>query len=87
MNRLVLLTWKDAQESDGTWTDMEDIKKHSLATCQEAGWLVHQDEEKVIVMRSRIVEEDDEIKEGGAFIAIPSTWIIDIKNLEVVKDV
>jgi len=78
---MVRLTWQDAQDSDGCWTDIEDILKHECAVAQEVGWLVHNDQEKVIVMRSRIVAE--ELQEGGAFIAIPASWVLRIEELKV----
>ena len=80
---MVRLTWQDAQDSDGAWTAIEDIVDHEPATCQEVGWLIHYDDNKVIVMRSRIVEEDDELNEGGAHIAIPTTWVLKIEELRV----
>ena len=81
---MVRLTWQDAQDSDGAWTEIDDILKHECAVCQEVGWLVHNDQEKVIVMRSRIVAE--ELQEGGAYIAIPNSWVIKIEELKVHED-
>lgn len=78
---MVRLTWQDAQDSDGSWTDIEDILKHEMAVCQEVGWLVLNNEEKVIIMRSRIVAE--ELLEGGAYIAIPQSWVLKIEELKV----
>tara|TARA_R110000851_G_scaffold274773_1_gene427337 strand:- start:136 stop:468 length:333 start_codon:yes stop_codon:yes gene_type:complete len=76
---MVRLTWLDAQDSDGSWTDIQDILDHECAVCQEVGWLVLNDSKKVIVMRSRIVAE--ELLEGGAYIAIPHSWVIKIEEL------
>jgi hypothetical protein len=81
---MVRLTWQDAQDSDGAWTEIDDILSHECAVAQEVGWLVHNDQEKVIVMRSRIVAE--ELQEGGAFIAIPNSWVIKIEELKVHED-
>ena len=81
---MVRLTWQDAQDSDGAWTEIDDILNHECAVAQEVGWLVHNDQEKVIVMRSRIVAE--ELQEGGAFIAIPNSWVIKIEELKVNED-
>lgn len=80
---MVRLTWLDAQDSDGSWTDIEDIIAHKPCPCQEVGWLVHKDNNKVIVMRSRIVTEDDNVKEGGGHIAIPASWVIKIEELQI----
>lgn len=78
---MVRLTWRDAIDSDGTWTDVEIILDHEPATCQEVGWLVHNDAEKCIIMRSRVVTEDDELQEGSAYIAIPQSWVIKVEEL------
>lgn len=76
------VTWVDAQDSDGNWTDIKDIKNHELATCQDVGWLVHKDETRIVLMRSRIVEKDRELREGGGHIAIPNSWVIKVERLE-----
>lgn len=81
---MVRLTWQDAQDSDGCWTPIEDIIKHQPAVCQEVGWLVHSDDDKVIIMRSRIVAE--ELQEGGAYIAIPQSWVLRVEELIVNED-
>jgi hypothetical protein len=78
---MVRLTWKDALDSDGTWTNLEDILAHECAVCQEVGWLILNDAEQVIVMRSRIVEE--ELQVGSSYIAIPQSWILKIEELRV----
>ena len=80
---MVRVTWKDAQDSDGSWSSLEDIIAHEPATCQEVGWLVHKDKTKMIVMRSRICNEFDELEEGGGHIAIPHDWVIKIEELKV----
>ena len=80
---MVRLTWQDAQDSGGAWTGIEDIVAPDPAPCPEVGWLIHQDDNKVIVMRSRIVEDDGELNEGGAHIAIPTTWVLKIEELKV----
>jgi hypothetical protein len=83
---MVRLTWLDAQDSDGSWTELKDILNHEPATCQEVGWLIHQDEYKVIVMRSRIISTSPDglsevLDEGGAYIAIPSGWVVKVEEL------
>jgi hypothetical protein len=52
-----------------------------LATCQEVGWLIHNNKEKVIIMRSYSKDKDD-ISGGGA-IAIPKGWVTKIEYLSV----
>jgi hypothetical protein len=78
---MVRLTWQDAQDSDGNWTPIEDILKHECAVAQEVGWLVYDSDDKVIIMRSRLVAE--ELEEGGAYIAIPKDWVLKVEELIV----
>jgi hypothetical protein len=78
---MVRLTWLDAQDSDGNWASIDDILNHQCSVAQEVGWLVMNGQDHVIVMRSRIVE--DTLQEGGAYIAIPQSWVIKIEELIV----
>lgn len=87
---MVKITWKDAQESDGSWTPVEDILKHDCAICQDVGWMVSNDDNKIIIMRSMIVsngtldEPYTELEEGSAYIAIPKDWVVDLEVLQPV---
>jgi hypothetical protein len=76
---MVRVTWKDALDSDGTWTDLEDILKHECVTCEDVGYLVVDDATKVIVMRSRIVSSEENT--GSSYIAIPKSWVTEIDYL------
>ena len=49
--------------------------------CQEVGWMVTNNDEKIVIMRSYSKDKDD-ITGGGA-IAIPKGWIKKIEFLEV----
>ena len=63
------------------WIDIKDIMDAPLATCQEVGWMVVNNDEKVVVMRSWCVDRDD--NHGGGAIAIPKGWIKKIEYLQV----
>jgi len=78
---MVRITWLDARDTETGWLDIKDVVNAPLATCQEVGWMVHNNEEKVIIMRS-YSRDKDEISGGGA-IAIPKGWITKIEYLEV----
>jgi len=52
-----------------------------LAICQEVGWMVVDNDEKVVIMRSYSKDKDD-ITGGGA-IAIPKGWLKKIEYLKV----
>jgi len=78
---MVRITWLDARDTETGWLDIKDVVNAPLATCQEVGWMVHNNEEKVIIMRS-YSRDKDEISGGGA-IAIPKGWVTKIEYLEV----
>jgi len=78
---MVRVTWLDARDTETGWLDIKDVMNAPLATCQEVGWLIHNNKEKVIIMRSYSKDKDD-ISGGGA-IAIPKGWVIKIEYLSV----
>ena len=78
---MVRLTWRDARDTETGWLDIKDVINAPLAVCQEVGWMIHNNDEKIIIMRSYSKDKDD-ISGGGA-IAIPKGWITKIEYLEV----
>ena len=80
---MVRITWVDAQEGCVGWTDLEEMMDSPLAECQEVGWLLVNNEEKVVIMRSWNQEGQD----GGACIAIPNSWVLNIEVLVPVDEV
>ena len=88
---IVKVTWQDAQESDGNWTSIEEILKHECAVCEDVGFLIVNDDEKIVVMRSMITrngtidKEYEELEEGSSYIAIPKGWVVDLEVLQPVE--
>ena len=80
---MVRLTWVDAQEGSVGWTELEEMMDSPLAECQEVGWLLVNNDEKVVVMRSWNQDGQD----GGACIAIPNSWVLNIEVLVPVDEV
>ena len=78
---MVRVTWLDARDTETGWLPIKDILNSPLAMCQEVGWMVHNNEEKVIIMRS--YSKDKEDISGGGAIAIPKGWVTKIEYLEV----
>ena len=79
---MVRLTWHDAMDAENGWLERSVMEDSSLATCQEVGWLLVDNDEKVVVARSNIVGEE----EGGGCIAIPQSWVLKIEVLEPVME-
>ena len=49
--------------------------------CQEVGWMVVNNEDKVVIMRSWCLDRED--NHGGGAIAIPKGWVKKIEYLVV----
>jgi hypothetical protein len=79
---MVRITWEDARDTETGWIDIKDVLKAPLAKCQDVGWMVINNDEKVIIMRSYSKDKDD-ISGGGA-VAIPKKWVRKIEYLGVI---
>jgi hypothetical protein len=66
---MVRITWLDAKETETGWLPVKDIMDASLAVCQEVGYMVVNNDDKIVIMRSWCVDKDD--NHGGGAIAIP----------------
>tara|TARA_R110002153_G_scaffold51257_5_gene144117 strand:- start:215 stop:490 length:276 start_codon:yes stop_codon:yes gene_type:complete len=78
---MVRVTWLDARDTETGWLDIKDILKAPLALCQEVGWMVVNNSEKIVIMRS--YSKDKEDITGGGAIAIPQGWIKKIEYLKI----
>ncbi len=78
---MVRVTWLDARDMETGWLPAKDILQAPIAVCQEVGWLVVNNEKKVVIMRSWCRDKDD--NHGGGAIAIPKGWIKKIEYLVV----
>lgn len=78
---MVRITWLDAKETETGWLPVKDIMDASLAVCQEVGYMVVNNDDKIVIMRSWCVDKDD--NHGGGAIAIPKGWVTKIEYLSV----
>ncbi len=78
---MVRVTWVDARDMETGWLPAKDILQAPVAQCQEVGWLVVNNGEKIVIMRSWCKDKDD--NHGGGAIAIPKGWIKKIEYLVV----
>ena len=76
----VTITWLDARDTETGWIDIKDILAAPLAVCQETGWMVVNNDHKVVIMRSWCLDRDD--NHGGGAIAIPKGWVTKIEYLQ-----
>jgi len=78
---MVRVTWLDARDTETGWLDIKEVMDAPLAVCQEVGWMVNNNNNKVIIKRS--YSKDKEDISGGGAIAIPKGWVTKIEYLEV----
>ena len=78
---MVRITWHDARDTETGWLPIRDIISAPLAICQEVGWMVVNNNNKIVIMRSWCTDKDD--NHGGGAIAIPKGWITKIEYLDV----
>ena len=83
---MVRVTWMDARDMETGWVAIKDIFKAPLAECQDVGWMVVNDDEKIVIMRSwALDEEKEEDQEGRGATAIPKCWVKKIEYLGVLR--
>ena len=78
---MVRITWHDARDTETGWLPIKDIISAPLAICQEVGWMVVNNNNKIVIMRSWCTDKDD--NHGGGAIAIPKGWVTKIEYLDV----
>ena len=66
---MVRVTWLDARDMETGWLDIKEIIAAPLAVCQEVGYMVVNNDDKIVIMRSWCIDKDD--NHGGGAIAIP----------------
>tara|TARA_Y100001937_G_scaffold120196_1_gene177093 strand:- start:1228 stop:1509 length:282 start_codon:yes stop_codon:yes gene_type:complete len=78
---MVRITWLDAKDMETGWLPIKDILNAPLAVCQEVGYMVVNNDDKIVIMRSWCVDKDD--NHGGGAVAIPRGWVRKIEYLKV----
>ena len=49
---MVRITWLDARDMETGWLPIKEIIEAPLAVCQEVGYMVVNNDDKVVIMRS-----------------------------------
>ena len=56
---MVRVTWLDARDMETGWLDIKEILAAPLAVCQEVGYMVVNNDDKIVIMRSWCMDKDD----------------------------
>jgi hypothetical protein len=75
---LVKIEWLDAMSDDNTWQDLKELKEQKLRPVECVGWILHQDQEKIITISSF----DEESQMGGGGTTIPRSCIVRMIQLK-----
>ena len=74
---MVRVTWVDARDTETGWLDIKDVINAHLAICQEVGWMVTNNEERLVIMRSYSKDKEDDIFFGAL---LPEVVVKDPKD-------
>ena len=75
---LVKIEWIDAMSDDNTWQDVKELKAQKLRPVEFVGWILTQDQDKVITISSF----DEESQMGGGGTTIPRSSIVRMIQLK-----
>lgn len=76
--KAVLVVWWDAVSED-EWTDLEKAKELEMHTIETCGWLIFEDDRKIIIATSYDIERDA----VAGFWAIPKTWLLEMREIDI----
>lgn len=76
--KAVLAVWFDAVSADA-WEDLAEAKKLDVHTIHTLGWLIFEDDRKIVVAASWDVERDG----VASYWAIPKTWLLSMKEIDL----
>jgi hypothetical protein len=75
---LVKIEWLDAMSDDNTWQPIKELKNQKLRPVEFVGWIIHQDDDKIITISSF----DGETQMGGGGTTIPRCCIVRMIQLK-----
>lgn len=59
--RIVEVDWLDHCEDGPTWVPYDDAMDAKLARCHTVGYLVHEDDERIVVCSSWVDDDDETV--------------------------
>lgn len=77
--RLVLLEWLDSRQPVSLWCRLDDFPEASATRCQSVGWLIRDDDMKVLCQT--VGDIDDETAQGMGFLQIPACAVVKITTI------
>lgn len=78
---LVHVEWQDSSQPLPSWRHLTDLPERSVIRCLSVGWLVHSDEEALMLAPNLGDRDDPENAQACGFIVIPRSAVVCITNL------
>ena len=82
---LVEVEWVDACEMEAGWHEISEIKKHTVCTCRDVGWILPTPRNDQLLLigsfAPKMSDDSDDVDMGGRATAIPQSWIVKIRKL------
>ena len=80
--QLIQLLWEDIV-GDAGWADIPDIKNTNTAVCCSLGYVVVNNDKKLVIMSDFILEDNGKVKTGGGYTTLPTTNVLQIKKIKI----
>ena len=71
--------WLDHREDGEAWQTLDQATRAQPAECHTVGYLVHQDDDRIVVTSTWLDDSDGIV--GGAFVIVASA----VRHLEVLR--
>ena len=81
---LIELWWVDAR-SFGGWKSFDEVMEwinHFIVPFKSVGWLLHKDNDHLLLVGSKALDQDGNILSVGDIQWIPRCWVIKIRRLK-----
>ena len=78
---LAMVYWEDIV-GDASWAEIPDIKNSNTAVCCSLGYVVLNNDKKIVIMSDFIFEDNGKIKTGGGYTTIPTQNVLKIKKIK-----
>lgn len=80
--KLVLVVWNDATSND-SWVKLKDVVEDSSLECATVGWLVADKTDRLVIVASIDMQDEDELVSGH--VTIPRSQIKSLQELTIKK--
>jgi hypothetical protein len=82
MTKIVMVTWFDAHGGTRNgWRDIKDVVTVEPVIAVSVGYLMSDTKRRVVIVPHAFLDKDGKLEQGDGEIAIPKSWVKEIKVL------